>query len=314
MSLRSAAEYHFGLTFTRFMPLNGDLTIPTPTRMFGGVGPFDFSGVANIAAVALTVKLDTVATSIVVDLSAAVSAAAVTVAELVTALTTQATPALSTLSITASSGTGKNGSTRIKLESTDTATTPTYIQVYSELATIAGFGQGLGLKFIKSDTLKTAEFTPILKEAQDFTTTDGQGRDTEVHTDSYPKGISGPLVDAAKDPAIKVLMLGGSLNATTGRFEAGTSESTRYYFYMEMYFTYYSEGDNLEANIAGYRQKTIRNAVGSVGAESLGYEWSDGNYTISGLTYKDENGVLWGAEYEDPLTESEYAALNLLTV
>lgn len=315
MSLRTNAKYEFGLPFTRFMPLNDDLTIPGPTRLFGGTGPFDFSGAASISAVDLTIKQDNgTATSIVVDLSAAVDPAAVTVAELVTALNTNATPALSTISMLASSAAGKNGATRIKLATTETTTVPAYIQVYGELATTALFGQGLGLKFIKSDTLETLGVTPVLKESETITTTDASGRDTEIVTDDYEKGKTLAIVDTAVDPEIKVLMLGGSYDSTTGLYESGTSESVRYYFYTEIYYPYYSRGTNLEADLVGYIQKVIRIGKGTLGEDTHGRDWTDGNYTVNATTYTDENNILNGAEYDLELTIAEYNALNLLTV
>ena len=315
MALRTSAKYEFGLPFARFMPLNDDLTIPTVTMMFGGIGPFDYSGVDDDEAVALTIKIDDeTATSIVVDLSAAVSIAAVTVAELVTALENDATPALSTIEIAASSDTGKNGSTRVMLESTDTATTPSYVQVYGELATIALFGQGFGLKFVKFDTLRTFGLTPTMKDDETITTTDAEGKDTDIITDGYRKGSSLSVVDTAKDPEMAVLMLGGSYNSTTGRYEAGTSESTRYYFYAEFYYPYYSKGVNQEADIVGYMQKVIRMAKGGLGEDTHGREWSDGNYTLTATSYTDENGNILADEYEDELSIAEYNALTLSDV
>lgn len=315
MSLRSTAKYEFGLPFVRFMPLNDDLTIPTVTRMLGGTGPFDFSGVADDTAVALSIKQDDGSvSSIVVDVSAAVDTSAVTVAELVTALNSNSTPALTTIDVLASSGTGKNGSTRIKLESTDTSTTPDYIQVYGEFAEIAEFGQGFGQKFIKFDTMQTAGFTPTMKEDETFTVTDAQGKDTEIITDGYVKGVTGNVTDSAKDKELEALMTGGSYNSTTGLYEVGTSESTRYYFFMELYFPYYSKGTNQEADIVGYKQKVIRIAKGSVGEDTHSREWSPGNYTITGTSYTDEDGDLLGAFYDDELSIAEYNALTLSDV
>jgi hypothetical protein len=313
MSLRTNAKYEFGLPFTRFMPLNDDLTIPTPQRLFGGTGPFDFSGAASIAAVALSIKQDNGSVSaIVVDLSAASDPAAVTVAELVTALTDEATPALSTIDMAASSASGKNGATRIKLATTETSTPPVYIQVYGEFATTALFGQGLGNKFIKSDTFKTLAIVPVLKDSETITTGDAQGRDTEVITDDYEKGKTATVVDSAVDNDLKVLMLGGS--NVSGLYESGTSESVRYYFYTEIYYPYYSKGSQLEADLVGYIQKVLRIARGSMAADDHGRDWTEGNYTINATTYTDEDGVLNGAEYDIELTKAEYNALNLLTV
>ncbi len=52
------ARYSFGLDFFRAMRQNDDLTNPTPDRIVGGIGPFDFSGYATPAAVPLTIKFD----------------------------------------------------------------------------------------------------------------------------------------------------------------------------------------------------------------------------------------------------------------
>lgn len=315
MALRTNAKYEFGLPFTRFMPLNDDLTIPVPTRLLGGTGPFDYSGVADDTQVQLYIKQDNgTATSILVDISAASDTSAVTVAELVTALNTTATPAIATISMLASSAAGKNGSTRIKLATTETTTPPDYIQVYGEFAEIALFGQGLGNKFVKADTLKTGNFTPVLKDDETITTTDAQGRDTEIITDGYEKGKSIPIVDSAVDPEMKVIMQGGSYDSITGLYESGTSESTRYYFYAEFYYPYYSRGTNQEGDIVGYIQKVIRNGKGTQGEDAHGRDWTEGNYTINAVTYKDENDDLYGALYEVELTIAEYNALDLLNV
>jgi hypothetical protein len=315
MALRISAKYEFGLPFARFIPHNDDGTIPTAIRIFGGTGPFDFSGVTDISAVQLYIKQDAgAATSIEVNLSAASSQSAVTVAELVTALNSAATPALSTIDMLASAATGKNGSTRIKLASTDTATTPTWIQVYGEFAQLAKFGKGFGLKIVKCNTLQTFGITPTLKEDETFTTTDADGIDTEIISDGYRKGSTATIVDTAKDKELKVLMLGGSYNSSTGLYEAGTSESDRYTFLCELYYPYYSQGTNQEADLVGYIKKVIRNAKGSIGEDPHAREWSIGNYTLTGVSYKDESGNLLADEYEQELTIAAYNALDLENV
>lgn len=310
MGLRSAAKYEFGLPFARFMALNGDLTIPTPSRTIGGTGPFDFSGASVPTAVPLMIKNDADAVvSLTVDISAADDTSAVTVAELVTALTT----AIGVEEYTASSANGKNGSARIQLVSSSDPL-PDIMQVYGEFAELAEFGQGFGNQFVKFDTLQTFGLTPVMKDDETITITDSAGKDTEVITDGYRKGNTGTIVDTAKDPRMKVLMMGGSYNSTTGRSEAGTSESTRYYFYCEFFYPYYSEGTNQEGDIVGYKQKVIRIAKGGLGEDTHERGWSNGNYTITGTTYKDESGNLLGDEYEDELTVAEYNALDLLNV
>jgi hypothetical protein len=41
------------------MALNDDMTVPWPSRVVGGTGPFDFSGYATPAAVPLSIRFDT---------------------------------------------------------------------------------------------------------------------------------------------------------------------------------------------------------------------------------------------------------------
>jgi hypothetical protein len=297
------------------MPLNDDKTIPTVDRMLGGVGPFDFSGVTDNTQVALSIKQDDgTVSSIVVDISTAADQTAVTVAEVVSALQTGCTPALTTIDITASSGTGKNGSTRPQLATSLTTSKPSYIQVYGEFAEIAKFGQGFGLKFVKADTLTSMSKSPNMKEDEEFTITDAEGDDTEIITDGYLKGITGNIVDTAKDPELAVLVMGGSYNSTTGVYEAPTSESVRYYWFAEVYSAYYSQGTNKEADLVGYVQRLIRSAKGTVGDATKERDWSFGNYSYNATTYDDENGNKLGAYKDTYLTASQYSALTLSDV
>ena len=85
MSLRKAAQYVFGPTIEKFIPLNPDDSTPLPypgkseNAAFSGLGPFDFSGASVIAAVPMTIKIDSVEETKTIDLSAAVDDSAVTV-------------------------------------------------------------------------------------------------------------------------------------------------------------------------------------------------------------------------------------------
>ena len=91
MSLINNAKYHFGFEFLRIMAANPDLTPPSPSRIVGGIGPFDYSGAAVPAAVDLFIKIDGALDSVVaIDLSGVGAIGAVTVAELFAAINTAA--------------------------------------------------------------------------------------------------------------------------------------------------------------------------------------------------------------------------------
>lgn len=312
MALRTNAKYHFGLPFVRIMPLNDDITIPTVSRIIGGTGPFDFSGVSDTSAVEIKVKIDDGdESSFTFDISAASDESAATVAEVVSALDTAFTS--ESLDLDASSAT-VNGSTRLKIENTNTASVPDWIQIYGEGPEILKLGMGFGLKFLKFDTMQTFGVTPTMVEDEDFTTVDANGKQTKISTDGYPDGVTATIVDTAIDPELKVLVMGGSYNSTTGIREAGTSESTRYYFFVEMYFPYYSKGTNNEGDLVGYIKKLLRKCKGTLGDDSHAREWTVGNYNLTGFTYIDEDGDENGAEQETELTIAAYNALSLSDV
>lgn len=309
--LRQDAPFEFGIEFMRSMPHNDDGTIPGPENIFGGVGPFDFSGVADDTAVVLKIKddADTVQ-DLTVDVSGAVDTSAVTVDELVTALTTTFTA----LDYTASKAEGKDGSDRLKIVST-ASPLPTWIQVYGEFAEIAKIGQGLGLKFVKFDTLKTAGLSPVLKEDEEFVTTDSHGRDTSINALGYQKGVTVTNTDSASnDEDLLKLMMGWTDNDTDGGIDSGTSETDRVTFFCEYYWAEYSKGTNQEDDIVGYVRNLVRNATGVAGDATHERGWTDGNFTINGLNYTDASGNLLGAVNRKELTRAEYAALDVLNV
>src|SRR5690554_920685 len=213
--LKDVARYGFGLKFARFMALNDDKTIPRVDRMVAGVGPFDFSGVEDISDVVATVKIDNgLEVDLSIDLAAASIQSAVTAEEYVDALNVALLAASLDLEATVAPGTG-----RVTLQTTLTSDLPGTVQFYGEGAKLAKFGQGFGLKFIKSDTLKSLGDTPTQKDQEEFTTTDANGLDTEIITDGYRKGFSASIVDAAEDFELLALIEGGSYDEETGVYE-----------------------------------------------------------------------------------------------
>ena len=309
--LRTDGRYSFGLEAIRIQPLNDDNTIPTVLRIIGGAGPFDFSGVAVIAAVVLKVKLDNeTVEDLTVDLSGASSQAAVTVAELVSALDTTFTAAA--LELDASLSVADDN--RLKIESTDTATTPDYVQIYGECAEIAMLGQGLGAKFHKLNTAQSFALTPTRKDSEQITITDAKGKDTEINTDDYLKGFTAVLTDTAQDWALRAVIEGGTLNDAETDYDFPTSESARIYFFAEIFRAAYSAGDHMESDLIGYTKYLLRIMRGSLGDRTMERDWTSWIYNIVGTTYTDEDGDLLGAINEEQLTITAFEALNVLTV
>lgn len=308
--LKDVARYGFGLKFARFMALNDDKTIPRVDRMVAGVGPFDFSGVEDISDVVATVKIDNgLEVDLSIDLAAASIQSAVTAEEYVDALNVALLAAGLDLEATVAPVTG-----RVTLQTTITSDLPSIVQFYGEGAKLAKFGQGFGLKFIKSDTLKSLGDTPTQKDQEEFTTTDANGLDTEILTDGYRKGFSASIVDAAEDFELLALIEGGSYDEETGVYEVPTSSSTKVYFYCEAFYAQYEQGTNKEADLVGYVGKLFRTCKGSPGDKTHERGFADGNYTITGTSYKDENGVVHGDTVITKYSIEEYEALDLWNV
>ncbi len=244
-----------------------------------------------------------------IDLAAASIQSAVTAEEYVDALNVALLAAGLDLEATVAPVTG-----RVTLQTTLTSDLPGTVQFYGEGAKLAKFGQGFGLKFIKSDTLKSLGDTPTQKDQEEFTTTDANGLDTEILTDGYRKGFSASIVDAAEDFELLALIEGGSYDEETGVYEVPTSSSTKVYFYCEAFYAQYEQGTNKEADLVGYVGKLFRTCKGSPGDKTHERGFADGNYTITGTSYKDENGVVHGDTVITKYSIEEFEALDLWNV
>ncbi len=305
MSVLNDARYHFGLEFLRIMAANPDLTPPSPSRIVGGIGPFDFSGAADPAAVDLFIKIDGALDSVVaIDFVTPPVAAigAVTVDELFAAIT-----AASYTNITASKESVTN---RILI----VAGSGAYLQVYGEAAETSLIGQGLGVKFLKSDTMETSAETITNKDEEQITQTDAKGRDTEILTDGYRKGLTQVWTDTAGDYLIRQLVEGGVIDSSTGEYTVPDSSSTKKYFYAELFWARYAEGSNLERNRVGYVQQKIFVAKATFGDRSAGRDWIKWIYNVTAPSYKDASGVVQPDSKELPLTVEEYEALDVENV
>ena len=310
MSVRDSARYRYGLVSLRLIPLNDDESLPVAAaiaggsgsgNVVGGVGPFDFSSVDSVGAVALSLKIDTAAVENVnVDLSAAVDPAAVTVDEMVTALT-----AIS------ANWTFSQDATTLRLKGIPTS--GNYWQAYGECAEIVLFGQGKGLKIVKSNTARSFNESPTQKDDQTQTTSDANGKDTEVIRVGYRKGFTATLVDTARDPELMEFE-GGVYDATTLTYEKPTSESRKFNFMAEVFQSIYTKGTSKEPDLLKYLKTTYRSAVLEVGEESQGDQFTDLTYEITGTPYKTPAGVVWADKLEEEISIEAYLALDVLNV
>jgi hypothetical protein len=304
------ARYDFGLVFLRLMPHNGDGTIPTVSRILGGVGPFDFSKALLPAAVTIKWKIDAgTEQDDTIDLSTVSSISAVTLTELLAACTASSLSGLTTSKDTDTS--------RFKIALT-TPGTVKWLQVYGEVAKYAGIGQGYGAKFIKLDTAQSLAEEPTMKADETKTKTDANGKDIEVQVDGYRKGAAYTLIDLAHDDELRAMLTGAVYDESVAgaeTFEEPTIDSVKPTLFLEAYYAAYLKGTNKLADRVGYKKRLIRSAKctsAKPGTRQLDFaEWT---YALSATAYKTEAGVYLGDARDDNLTVSAFQALNLENV
>jgi len=310
MSLKENARFAFGLKYVRAFALNPDFTKPTPSRTIGGVGPFDFSGVADPGKVGFTAKIDGTEYEMEIDLSSVeLTNTAITVSELVTALNLVFVDVTTPIALVASAEENTNY-LLIKTTVTEEADMPVAIQLYGELAEITGIGQGFGTKILVSDTIRTMGEAAVRKDSERITTTDGNGDDTDMITDGYYKGCTMSIVDTAEDWEMYALFEGLTIDADGG-MDSPTFATKRPYIGVEQYYEKYAQGQNHESDLLGYRKKEYFKCKGMGGDSSHEYGWSDGNYSVDAVTFRDSAGVLQPAWHRDELTIDDFNALML---
>lgn len=293
MAIReSGARYVYGLSRTRLRAVNDDLTTPTFDNVIGGAGPFDFSSYSDdYTAIPIIFKVNGLAAvSETFDLTAAVVKTAVTVDELVTSLTAA--------TVTGWTFSKQEVTGRIKMVN---STSNAYVQVYGDGARKMMIGQGKGIKAIKSDTIQTFNNSPTMKEDTTQTTTDANGKDTEVIVEGYKKGWTGSIVDTAEDYEMLELVESGTLSTDGKSYIDPDSSTKKVQFEIETYNPLYSYGTNTENQIAGWEHKHFKAVKGSRGEESSQAGFGVMNFNLVGTNYKTTDGVESGAIVRDIL-------------
>ena len=279
MSLRDVdAKYSYGVSRLRFRALNDDLSVATASNVIGGAGPFDFSSLtATITSIPINLKVnDGAVVEETFDLTAAVDKGAVTVDECVTALTAAAITGW-TFSKDASTG-------RLKAVC---STSGADVQVYGAGARLMKIGQGKGLKYIKSDTIQSVAFAPVVKEDVTKTVTDASDKDTEVIISGYKKGLTVTVTDTADDDyELLELIEGGSISTDGFGYDDPTSATKKIMFQIELYNPIYSKGTNQDDQIIKWEKNEVKMCKGSVGDVSKTSEFTTPVYNITAVNYK----------------------------
>jgi len=296
--LRDNAEYIFGPKKVKVIPLDFEKTSPLPLTgeplssliRYGGVGPFDFSGVDDPSAVPLSIKIDNGAVETKnVDVSGAVSVSAVTATELATAIDTASFTNID-------ADVDVRGYLYIEYTPSGTSiTTEKYLQVYGICAKVAGFGQGLGSKFVVLDTMQTVQITPTYKDSETIGQTDLNGKDEELLTDQYRKGFTGTISDVARDPEARQIIEGGTYDEDYDTYTPPNSSSEVVYFAFEVARKIYRKGTNKEGDNIGWLLQRYYTAMGKYGDDA-----GDRNFQIHGFP-------IIGTEYTDPVSEETYS-------
>jgi F0F1-type ATP synthase membrane subunit c/vacuolar-type H+-ATPase subunit K len=297
MALRTAAKWVRGISRVRFMPLGGDNLMPSAKTAIGGTGPFDFTAAHSvISAVPITIKVDNGAeVNDTIDLHLA-DEDAVTAADWVAAVTAAAIP-----SITAS--VDANG--RAKL----VYATGAILQAYGLACELAGFGQGLGQKYVKSNTVESVGINPTVKADTTYTTTPADGVDIEVIDEGYKKGVTGTVTDTAQDYEMMRLFEGGVIDSVTGAYTDPSEESVKPYFMIEIYNPVYGQGSSKVSEFTAYEKTLVKSAVGAVGNDTFDVNFRKKSYTFTATNYKPSSGISEGAVQRTPLTIAAYNAL-----
>lgn len=311
MALRdtSTTRYEFGSEFVRIIPNNPDGGVISPTRVVSASdGPFDFSDAVLASAVTISIKTDNGSwVNDTIDLSSVSAIGAVTVAELVSAITTAAVTGLT------ASAEANTGFLKLALTTPGSAK---YFQVKGEIADYTG----MTAEIIPVNTQVSVAIEPTNKDSERIETTDSHGKITAILSDGYRQGATITVTDTAYDLALKKLLEGGTLSTVAGyaakQYTAPGPSSVKPVVTIESFSAQYVKDDNQESNIVGYIQRKFKSCKATVGGVTGDRNFQSGVYTLMSVPYRDPiSGVKDTSDMiEQVMTTAEYAALDVLNV
>jgi hypothetical protein len=265
------------------------------------------SGLGALTAVPINFKTDNGATVAKTLNLSTFTATAITVANLVTAITTAA-PANWTASVDSVTG-------GLKLALT-TPGTAKYIQVWSDMCDLIG----IRAKIIPMTTQKSIAIEPTNVDDERIETVDARGKKTAVISDGYRTGATITVTDSAYDQTLKAFIEGGTLATVAGyaakQYKAPGSNSPKPIVTIEAYSRQYARDDSQESSIVSYIQRTFKACKGTVGGVAGDRNFQDGVYTLSSTPYLDPITNIKEATdmSEQIMTPTEYNALALSQV
>ena len=292
---------------------NPDGTVPTATRFVGFANTVDLSAVLDdsLYTADLTIKIDNgTAEKKTVNLSAAVDKTAVTVDEVVTALTA----AFTGITWSKEEGTG-----RLK----GTHATGTEIAVTGPLAAALDFGQGIahggnGLEFIKGfdDRTMSIGMTKNKKDKEEIDQEGAKGGITRMLISAKLLGQTLAIAMKDKDYELLELIQGGTFNRTTGRYTPPPSTRLESpLFFIDVFSPIYGEGENKMENMSGYEQIRFLSCTGMEGDVPVEAKaWANYSYDVEASEYTDKDGNKEPAWWEQSMTVETFEGMNVETV
>lgn len=291
----------------------------TGPRFLGFANTVDLSaeGLLDVDDVAkLTIKVDGISQTKDVDFSAAVSPAAVTVAEAFAALNTAAFTAGGAITFSADTVTGRL---------MGKCTSGKYVQVTGALAKALDFGQSLqfgggGLEFCKYLSNKVIDIglPKNIKDAEEITLEAVDGSLITMVIGAMTKGINPVLALKVKDYMLIQLVQGGtSVDSETEKSYTppADDEAEHPSFWMEIFGAMYTDGTK---HMGGYDQVEhlfIRNLSGMEGDIPVEVKaWAKYAFNLRGVSGVADDGSKLEAWKEYRLTAAQWDAFALATV
>jgi hypothetical protein len=309
MSLRNNAQYVFGPSMAKFIPKNpdGSIALPYPGKAkvisFSGLGPFDFSGASVPAAVPLTIKINNTEETKTIDISLVGDQAAVTVAELMAAITTAAFTGVTAIVDGRGYGAIENAAGDAEVD---------YLQVYNEAALLSEFGNGYGSKFITLDTQQTMSLAPVNVDDENIEVIDSNGKKTAIITPGYREGVTASLIDTAVDNELKALLTGGSYDPVSKVFLAPLPDDFRTLMSIEVTNKMYLKDTNQADDYIGVKLTRAFNMSSKEDSTGDGGRtFQTPNFSFTGTPYTEpETSVKVSDSMTKDYTAAEYEALN----
>lgn len=300
-----------GLTLIRSNP---DGTPALPSRILGFGGTVDLTSFGTSAE--LVAKIDTgAAETKTIDYTAAVDQSAVTVAEMVTAITTAAFTDL-TASVDSSTG-------RLLIVYSGSAS-PEFLQILDGVddgfAAALDFGQGQkyggpGAKYVTAfDNVVSIELPQNIKDKEENEQESGDGTYTSIVHESITKGRNPVVTFNDKDFRIMQLIAGGVYDEATNKYTPPTTDQTnKPIFTMNIFHDIYDKGAGQpREDKKGVERRIEYNCTGNMGDLTLTTKaFRNYVFNVTSGEWRDENGVKQAYETIQNLSIVEYEALDV---